>query len=176
MLATSTDIDTRIRDMARQILDDFAGSSPLFVCLLRGAAPFASKLMHEITHQAPEFHPELDYMMVSTYGASRIAETPRIIVDLAPDTVVDGRSVIILDDVLDKGITADFVANHLQAKGALDIMLAVLVEKTIDRPTRPHADYAALTADDSWLVGMGMDDAATAKEAYRWTSDIQVLD
>lgn len=175
-IATSTDIDARIRTMATQIIDDFAGSSPLFVCLLRGAAPFASKLMFEIARQAPTFHPELDYMMVSTYGTSRIAEEPRVIVDLAPDTSVEGRSVIILDDVLDKGITADFVASHLQQKGALDIILAVLVEKQIDRPTRPHADYAALTAPDAWLAGMGMDDAATGKEAYRWAADIQALD
>ena len=100
-LATAAEVDESIASLASQIIQDNTKSSnPLFIALLRGAAPFASKLMFEMVTQHPEYHPELDYMMVSTYGEGRAASEPRIVTDVAPSTVVEGRSVIILDDMI----------------------------------------------------------------------------
>lgn len=172
LLASSNDIEKAIGDMATAILADHHNSSPLFVALLRGAAPFASKLMFELTRQNPQFHPDLDYMMVSTYGNEMTAGAPRIVTDLAPDTVVDGRTVIVLDDVLDKGVTANFVFDHLRSRGALATELAVLCQKNTPRDYPITARYSALDVDDGWLIGMGMDNATTAHEAYRWHNEI----
>lgn len=171
-IADAHTINEKIATLAAQIINDAEKQKPIFVALLRGAAPFAGKLMFEITRQAPDFHPEIDYMMVSTYGIDRTASTPQVVTDLAPTTDITGRRVIILDDVLDKGITADFVIRHLQKQGAEHVALAVLVDKQTERLKPIEADYACLTSEDVWLAGMGMDDTATAPEAYRWNDAI----
>lgn len=170
-LIGADDVDTHVRRIATKILQDY-DELPLFVALLRGAAPFASKLMFEITRQAPEGHPELDYMMVSTYGDDRTAGEPRIVTDLAPSTEVNGRSVLVIDDVLDKGITANFVFEHLKNRGASDVQLAVLAQKDVQRAHDISASYCAFDLGEKWLTGMGMDDAKAAPEAYRWLEEI----
>ena len=171
-LASSSDIDTSVRLIAEQIVVDHPEQSPLFVALLRGAAPFSSKLMHAIVEHSSEYHPELDYMMVSTYGSGQQAGEPHIVTDLAPSTAVKDRTVIVLDDVLDKGVTADFVFKHLRARGAAAVKLAVLCDKQTKREYPIEADYKGFTFGDNWLVGMGMDDTNAATEGYRWLDEI----
>lgn len=175
LLASQEHIDAAIATMAEKIIREYGGAQPLFVALLRGAAPFASKLMFEIAKQAPTMHPELDYMTVSTYGTGRMAGTPHIAMDIAPDTEITGRTVIVLDDVLDKGITSTFVAHYLLDKGAEDVKLAVLVEKDIERTSPEHADFACFHAGEEWLVGMGMDDAGVARDGHRWLNEIRIV-
>lgn len=164
-------INNNIEKVARSIITDYEDKKPLFVALLRGAAPFASKLMFAISRLSPDFHPEIDYMMVSTYGSTRTAGMPEVVTDLAPTTVVENRIVIVLDDVLDKGVTADFVMNLMRDRGANDVKLAVLVDKQTERLKPIEADYLCLSSPDVWLVGMGMDDGSIA-ESYRWRGDI----
>jgi len=171
-LASSDEVTEKIRSIAARVLEDFPDETPLFVSLLRGAAPFSSKLMHAIVRQSPDYHPELDYMMVSTYGGEKYASEPHIVTDLAPSTEVRGRHIIVIDDVLDKGVTAHFVFNHLRNRGAANIQLAVLCEKDVVRELPIMADYKGFDFGDKWLVGMGMDDASAAKEGYRWLEEI----
>lgn len=175
IFATNEQVDARINELAQEIIKDFSDEKPLFVALLRGAAPFASKLMFSITEQAPEFHPEMDYMMVSTYGSGHEAGEPRIIADLSPSTVVHDRPVIIVDDVLDKGITAHFVAAHLVANGATAVKLAVLANKRTEKVHDIPADYCGFEVDDLWLIGMGMDDSDSGKEHNRWLRSIEAI-
>ncbi len=175
LLVKSSDVDAAIDGLATAIIKDHRAGSPLFVALLRGAAPFASKLMYAMSTKAPKFHPELDYMMVSTYGTGRRAGEPHIVTDLAPNTKVKGRSVIIIDDVLDKGITANFVTNHLLNRGAATVQLAVLVTKQTKRKYDITADYSCFDLPDEWLVGMGMDNGSSGVEHYRWDSNISKM-
>ncbi len=170
-IATETEVSAVITRLATTIVAEHP-SSPLFVSLLRGAAPFSSQLMHSIVDVSPEYHPELDYMMVATYGDEKTAGQPRIVTDITPSTIIKNRTVIIIDDVLDKGITARFVSLHLKNLGALEIKLAVLCDKKTTRLEDIKADYAGFTVEDAWIIGMGMDNASEAKEAYRWTRDI----
>lgn len=176
LLASSPQVEQKISQMASTIIADYESKSPIFVCLLRGAAPFAGKLMFEITRQAPEFYPQLDYMTVKTYGGERHASEPQIVMDLAPGTSVEGRDIIILDDVLDTGVTSTFVAKTLRSREAKTTALAVLVEKNINRPQHLTADYRCFEAGSEWLAGMGMDDPRTANEAYRWLDEIRIVD
>jgi hypoxanthine phosphoribosyltransferase len=176
IFANKTEINRRIDQLASEIITDFdAADRPLFVALLRGAAPFASKLMFAIAEQAPDFHPELDYMMVSTYGSGQEAGEPHIVTDLAPSTTVAGRVVIILDDVLDKGITAHFVTAHMIARGAGDVRLAVLADKQTERVYDITPQYVGFSVDDAWLIGMGMDDSGSGKEYSRWLGSIEAI-
>ncbi len=171
-LATAEQITEQTKLIASQILQDFPNETPLFVALLRGASPFSSKLMGEIVKQKQSYHPELDYMMVSTYGSGQHAGEPHIVTDLAPSTLVRGREVVVIDDVLDKGITADFVKKHMKNRGAAAVKLAVLCDKLAVRERDITADYIGFEFDDNWLVGMGMDDASEANEGYRWLDEI----
>lgn len=169
-------VTKRIGQLASEITARYSGDGeldrPLFVALLRGAMPFASKLMFEMQRQAPDFHPELDVMMVSTYGDGRHAGEPRIVTDLARTTSVFGRPVVILDDVLDQGITANFVTNHLDKLNPGSIELAVLAKKAVTRVHDIKPDYCGFDVGDKWIVGMGMDDAADGNEHYRWLDEI----
>lgn len=174
-MVKSADVDSKINDLAGLIVKEHKTSGPLFVALLRGAAPFASKLMFAIAQKSPSFNPELDYMMVSTYGTGRRAGEPHIVTDLAPNTKVKGREVIIIDDVLDKGITANFVTNHLLNRGAATVQLTVLVTKQTKRKYDITADYSCFDLPDEWLVGMGMDDGSSGVEFYRWSNDISKI-
>ncbi len=174
-LYTEAHITHEIARIAQEIIATHHESAPLFVALLRGAAPFASKLLFEIAKQAPGMHPELDYMMVRTYGSGKTAGTPEIITDITPGTEVKDRTVIILDDVLDKGVTAQFVRNHFLDRGAQNVQLAVLVQKDTERYHPITADYYGFTARDEWLVGMGMDDADLTHEGNRWLGEIREI-
>lgn len=174
-LASSQEIERKISDIAREIIETYPNEKPLFVCLLRGGAPFATKLMFEITKQAPEFYPELDYMVISAYGSERHARKPKIVTDLSPKTLLEGRDVVLLDDVLDTGTTARFAHNHLMQKGANSVRLAVLIQKDIERTLYPIADFYGFTSGPEWLAGMGLDDHATSNEAYRWLDEIIIL-
>jgi hypoxanthine phosphoribosyltransferase len=171
-LHDAEEVTQRIGAIATEIILQYQNKNPLFVGLLRGAAPFSSMLMFEIAKQAPDMHPELDYMMVSTYGESHHAGEPRIVTDLAPTTSVWGREVVVIDDVLDLGRTADFVKKHLERLGAMSVQLAVLAKKQAVRETDIDADYVGFETGDAWLVGMGMDNAHEGHEARRWLNEI----
>lgn len=175
ILASSKQVDTRIEELARDIIRDFSGQKPLFIALLRGAAPFASKLMFSIARQAPDFHPEIDYMTISTYGTGKEAGEPRIIADLSPSTTIKDRTIVLIDDVLDKGITSHFVQEYLLASGASIVRLAILADKKTKRLRDISADYCGFEVDDQWLVGMGMDDSDSGKEHSRWLDSIEAF-
>ena len=171
-----TQVRQRIGQLASEITAHYPSKAeldrPLFVGLLRGAMPFASMLMLEMQRQAPEFHPELDVMMVSTYGDGHHAGEPRIVTDLARTTSVFGRPVVLLDDVLDQGITAHFVMNHLDKLNPGSIELAVLAKKAVRRVHDITPNYYGFDVGNRWVVGMGMDDAQHGKEHYRWLDEI----
>ncbi len=170
-LASSEKINQLIDQLAKDILKDYPDESPLFIALLRGAAPFASRLMFALTKLKQDYHPELDYMMVSTYGEDHTAKQPVVVADLAPSTSVEERRVIILDDVIDQGITSEFVKENMKKRGASDVKVAVFATKTVpDRQS--EADYYCFDAGDSWLVGFGLDDAQLVHEGYRWLDEL----
>lgn len=169
-VASAEQVDAAITKMAHEIITKYP-KTPLFIALLRGAAPFASKLMFKIVRQSAHYQPELDYMMISTYGTDHTAKQPVIVTDLAPNTIIKDRNVIILDDVIDQGVTSDFVRDLLLDRGAKQVELATLATK--DVPGRAsQADYTGFNAGSKWLVGMGLDDAKMTHEAYRWMDSI----
>ena len=170
-LFTADEVSTAVSSIAQQIIADFPAEKPLFVALMRGANPFASLLMFEIARQQPDFQPEIDYMLVSTYGKDHTAKQPIVVTDLAPDTIVKGREVLVLDDVIDLGVTSDFVVSLMRERGAVNVKLAVLASKDVPARTS-QADYVGFEAGDKWLVGMGLDDAQDGHEHYRWLDEI----
>lgn len=175
ILASEQEVAVKIDQIATEIVQKFTGKNPLFVCLMRGGIPFSAQLMFSITQQDPYFHPELDYMTVSTYGSGQVASTPRIVMDLSHKTIIGDRPVIILDDLIDKGGTYTFTRKYLESKGAKEVYLAVLVQRELTTPRQFNADfYGFSVSSQEWLVGMGMDDARLAVDANRWAKYIAI--
>ena len=176
LIADAGAVANRIDQLGAELTHHYSGKRPLFICLLRGGAPFATQLMFAITRLDPVFHPELDYMTITTYGDKRTGGDPRIVMDQAPKTEPEGRSVVILDDVLDMGITAAFTRKVMEERGALDVALCVLVQKQTGRTLYGDADWYGFEAPADWLTGMGMDDHRVAPEANRWLDQIAIAD
>ncbi len=174
MLYQRDDVSARIDEIAKTIINNYHDKNPLFVCLLRGGAPFSALLMFAITTQDPHFHPEIDYMTVRSYGNKRINHEPGIVMNLSPHTKPEGRPALIIDDVLDTGETAVFTAEQLLLQGASQVDLCVLVKKQKKQPDFKGNILYGFDAPADWLTGMGLDDARIAPEANRWADYIAV--
>ncbi len=174
-LATQEEVKAKIDEMATEIIRNFKDKNPLFVCLLRGGMPFATQLMFAITRHNPYFHPELDYMTVSRYGGSQVASEPNVVMDLSYKSVTTDRTIIILDDMIDKGGTYLFTKDHLKNKGASNVYLAVLVQRELEKPRGFDADYYCFNVkSEEWFTGMGLDDARLGVEANRWADYVAI--
>lgn len=175
IIASEDQVTNRIDELAAEIITKYKAKNPLFICLLRGGAPFATRLMFAITARDPEFHPEMDYLSVKTYGDERTDKQPELLADILASTKPAGRPVIVLDDVLDKGVTAAFAHQHMTERhGAASVDLVVLIQKNRDRTAYPNASLNGFEAPDDWLTGMGLDDATIAKEANRWAGYVAI--
>jgi hypoxanthine phosphoribosyltransferase len=175
ILYTEDEVDARIAAMAVAICRSYKDADALFVSLLNGAQAFTAKLMRAIQHHDPQFHPNVQSMIVSRYGTGRDARRPRLVTDLPPDyRVLTGRHVILLDDLVDEGGTTDFTEAHLHGYGARKVERIVLVKKTKNPPIAAEIAMYAFDAPDVWLTGMGMDDVRIAPEANRWAGWIAI--
>jgi hypoxanthine phosphoribosyltransferase len=175
LIASDTQVEARIEELAAEIIKCYKTKKPLFICLLRGGAPFASRLMFAITRQDPYFYPELDYLTVKTYGDAQTDKPPALIMDLSPSTKAAGRLVILLDDVLDKGVTADFAHRHLMEKHAVaEVDCVVLIQKNRERKVYRTATLFGFESPADWLTGMGLDDSRIAHEANRWAGYVAI--
>ena len=171
-------VEQRIGELAATIIGRHDNDQPLFVALPRGAMPFASRLMFNITNQAPDFHPELDFMITSRdHNDPSADQVPTFITSLTPGTKVENRQVILIDDILDLGKTPEAVREHFFTHlGARSVELAVLVQKDIaSRASNIRADYVGFHTSAQWLAGMGMKDNSNVPEAYRWRPEILEL-
>lgn len=175
MLATEQEVQERIAWLACLTVHAYGSDEekPVFVALLRGALPFAAQFMQAITKADPNFHPELDTMTVSTYGTGRTPKQPEVVmgIDESKTTVLD-RRVVVLDDMLDKGVTAAFVGEYFMQRGAAVVDLAALTIKQTERAacfeTFPGEVIGCFDVPDVWVTGMGMDDNRIGHEGNRW--------
>ena len=171
ILYSADQVAQRIDEMAQEIIVRYPDDKPLFVCLLRGAVPFTSQLMTAITRHNPTFYPEVAYLQTSTYGADRTPGEASVYSSI-DDADFAGKTVIVLDDCLDHGVTYAKVKQFLIDNDAASIKLVVLVDKDTARKSVETPLLAGFTTPDIWLVGMGMDDASIAPEAERWADYI----
>lgn len=175
LLASKREVEQRIKWLARLTVDAYGQDErkPIFVALLRGALPFATQLTTAIAETDPDFHPELDVMTVSTYGKGREPKQPEVVMGIDESkTSVAGRRVIVLDDMLDKGVTAAFVGDYFIERQASAVDLAVLTVKQTERAACfddfPGEVIHCFEVPDVWVTGMGMDDNRIGHEANRW--------
>ena len=151
--------------IGEQISRDYAGQKVLLVTVLKGAFIFMADLVRAI-----EGHVEIDFMAVSSYGdGAKSSGVVRIIKDL--NASVEGRHVIIVEDILDSGLTLKYLLKNLKSRGPLSIEVATLLFKEGKQQTDIQCKYIGLMCPDEFVVGYGLD----YNENYRHLPYIGVL-
>jgi hypoxanthine phosphoribosyltransferase len=164
VLYSSADIQQRVRELAEQISRDYAERHPLMVGVLRGVFCFMADLIRQMTIPV-----DVDFMAISYYGG-KDSSVVKIIKDL--DLSVAGRHVIMVEDIVDTGMTLNYILNHLKAKGLSSLVVCTLLDKPVRRLADIHLDYVGFEVPDKFVVGYGLDYG----EEYRNLPFIGVLE
>jgi hypoxanthine phosphoribosyltransferase len=164
-LFSSEQIQTRIAEMGAEIARDYRGQTPLLVGVLKGAYIFLSDLA-----RATDLRLGVEFMAISSYGSGmRSSGEVRIVKDL--DVPVEGRDILIVEDIVDTGLTLSFLISSLHQRGARSVKLAALLDKWERREREVKIDYCGFRIPDAFVVGYGLDYA----ERYRNLPFIAVL-
>ncbi|WP_374015891.1 hypoxanthine phosphoribosyltransferase [Paenibacillus thiaminolyticus] len=165
VIISEEQIQAKVQELSAQISREYEGKCPLVICVLKGAFVFMADLVKQITVPL-----ELDFMAVSSYGAStKSSGVVRIMKDL--DVSVEGRDVLIVEDIIDTGLTLSYLIEVLQGRKANSIRLVTLFDKPARRTVNLEADYKGFVLPDEFIVGYGLDYA----ERYRNLPYIGVL-
>jgi len=165
VLISEEEIQAKIAELGQTISEQYHGKNPLIICVLKGAAPFMSDLIKRIS-----IHMEMDFMAVSSYGASTVSSGEvRIIKDL--DASVEGRHVLIVEDIIDSGLTLSYLLDLLRRRKAESTKIITLLNKPHRRNVDLKPDYCGFEIPDEFVVGYGLDYA----ERYRNLPFIGVL-
>ncbi len=157
VLIPTDQLQKRIREMGEQIARDYSGRRPELICVLKGAMIFLSDLARAI-----DLNLTIDYIAVSSYGKEKTSSGEvKIVKDL--DEPLQGRDIILVEDILDTGLTLSYLVNSFKARGATSIKIATLLNKPERRKVEVHADYIGFDIPDKFVVGYGLDYA----ERYR---------
>src|SRR5208282_2869180 len=166
VLISSEKIQARIRELGGQISADYpAGKLPM-ICILKGACFFLTDLARAMKRDV-----SIDFMGISTYGKGKTSSGEvRVTKDL--DISLEGADVVIVEDIVDSGVTLNYLMHVLEQRRPRSIRIAALLDKP-DRRLRPvHANYVGFRIPDEFVVGYGLDYA----EKYRNLDDVCVLD
>jgi hypoxanthine phosphoribosyltransferase len=164
-LLTGEQIQTRISEMGAEIARDYAGRNPLLIGVLKGAFVFLSDLVRSIDARV-----SMEFIAISSYGAStRSSGEVRIVKDL--DVPIEGREIIVIEDIVDTGLTLSYLMANLESRGATSVKLAALLSKPERRLREVKIDYLGFEIPDAFVVGYGLDFA----ERYRNLPYIAVL-
>lgn len=176
ILFSEEEVSQRIDELAAEVIARYRGTKTIFVSLLNGAQPFTAKLMYAIQRLEPNFHPNVQSMIISHYGPNREPGEMRLVTDLPPEyRDLTGLRAVVLDDLIDRGKTLFYAAEHLCARGAESVESIVLVRKLKDPPIDSNVVLVGFDdVPDVWLTGMGMDDHGIAPEANRWAAWIAI--
>ena len=166
ILVTREEIAAKVRELGEIITHDYAGKEPVLVCILKGASIFFADLVREISLPV-----SLDFMAISSYGsATKTSGVVRVLKDLDRDVL--GKDVIIVEDIVDTGVTLSYLKSMLMHRGAASLKIAALLDKTARRKVPDlKVDYVCFDIPDAFVVGYGLD----YDQVYRNLPDIGIL-
>jgi hypoxanthine phosphoribosyltransferase len=165
VLISSDRIAEMVSQIAERINSDYAGKNPMLISVLKGSFIFMADLLRKITIPCT-----VDFMAVSSYGKKSVTTgAVKIVKDLEKD--IEGRHVIIVEDILDSGITLSYIMNLMNAKKPASIRLCTLLDKPARRVAPVKVDYEGFEIPDEFVVGYGLDYA----EQYRNLPYIGIL-
>ena len=157
VVVSAKEVHDRVHELGRQITEDYAQSPPLLVCVLKGAINFMSDLMRTI-----ELPVEVDFMAVSSYGAAtKTSGVVRIVRDLDVDLL--NREVLIVEDVVDSGLTLNYLRHYLGARNPKSLEVCTLLLKEGEQRVEQSIKYVGFTIPSDFVVGYGLD----VNERYR---------
>lgn len=152
VMITQEQIYKRAEEIGAQITQDFAGESVLVVGILKGAVLWMADVVKHIMLDDVS----IDFMACSSYGAStKSSGVVRILKDL--DQSIEGKNVIIVEDIVDSGITLNYLKQYLEGRQPKTIKICSLLDKPEGRRTELEADYVGFTVEDKFIVGYGLD-------------------
>ena len=165
VLYSEEELQTSVKELGAKISEDYRGKKLMLVSVLKGSVVFMADLMRAITIPCA-----IDFMSVSSYGSGvKSSGVVKIIKDL--DRSLEGWHVLIVEDILDSGMTLSYLREHMGSKGAESIKIATLLDKPERRKVDVFADYKCFDVPDEFVVGYGLD----YDETYRNLPYIGIL-
>jgi hypoxanthine phosphoribosyltransferase len=152
VLVTEDEIRAKVRELGAQISADYAGRSVTLVSVLKGSLPFMADLMRAI-----DVPVQIDLMEVSSYGgaSTETSGLVRILKDLSSS--IAGRDVLIVEDIIDTGLTLNYLLRYLRGKNPSSLRICALLDKPARRLVEIPIDYTGFTIPDEFVVGYGLD-------------------
>lgn len=165
ILFSEEEIQAKVRELGAAISRDYAGKNPLFVGVLKGSFVFMADLVRSV-----DIPCSLDFMVVSSYGSgTKTTGAVRINKDLSED--IEGRHVIIVEDILDSGVTLSYLSKYLMNRNPASLTITTLLDKPSRRKAPVYPTYSGFEIPDAFVVGYGLDYA----EKYRNLPYIGIL-
>ena len=167
VLISEEQLSKRIREMAAEISRDYAGKNPTMICILKGAVMFYTDLLRQVSIPLT-----MDFMAVSSYG-NKTKSSGEVGIRKDLSTSIEGKHVVIVEDIVDSGFTLSYLSRMLASRGAASVKLCTLLDKPARRAPgiTLKSDYSGFVVGDEFVVGYGLDYA----EYYRNLPYIGVL-
>ncbi|QIB28062.1 hypoxanthine phosphoribosyltransferase [Caloranaerobacter azorensis] len=151
ILIETDELQKRIKELGQEITRDYKDKDLVVICVLKGAVMFMSDLCKNI-----DLPLSIDFMAVSSYGSStQSSGVVRILKDL--DSSIEDRDVLIVEDIIDTGLTLSYLVENLKSRGPKSVKLCTLLNKPERRKTDVKVDYIGFTIPDEFVVGYGLD-------------------
>ena len=164
VLISAQELEEHVAEIGAQISRDFEGKDPIFIGVLKGCFIFMADLMRHVSIKC-----SMDFMAVSSYSGTTSTGAVKINKDLSED--IEGRHIIIVEDILDSGVTLNYLKNFLMVRNPASISITTLMDKPARRKADVYADYSCFEIPDAFVVGYGLD----YNERYRNLPYIGVL-
>ena len=150
VLCSEEDLNKRVKELGEQITEDYKDKNLMVISLLRGSFIFTADLVRAIDTKA-----QIGFMTTSSYGHGEESTGIVKVVNDIPDNI-EGLDVLIVDDIIDSGITMDFVINHVKSLGAKSVKTCTLLDKPSRRKVDLKPDYCCFEIEDLFVVGYGL--------------------
>ena len=150
-------LQEKIGELAEKIMKDYEGKDITFICILKGSALFTVDLAKKIKNNV-----RLEFIRVSSYGDSQVS-SGKVTMKLDLQDSIEGRDVIVIEDIIDTGRTLSYLRDYLKDKNPASLKICTLLDKKERREFDIEPDYTAFEIPDKFVVGYGLDD----RENYR---------
>jgi hypoxanthine phosphoribosyltransferase len=164
-LFSRAQIDQRVTEMGKQISADLAGNEVIALCVLKGAVFFCTDLVRNMSIDVA-----MDFIQISSYGNQKYSSGVVTILK-EPQLDMKGKHVLIVEDIIDSGLSMREVFNYIESRGAAKVKTATFLDKPKARKVPFHADYVGFSIEPQFVIGYGLDFA----EKYRNIPEVQVL-